>query len=286
MFRVMTFNIGFCGGWDGLSVGPQKRDVIRDRLDSIVQVIRAAECDIVVLQEVDCRSRRSGYVDQVAYIRSRSGLPYSEFVTTWKNPWVPYPSVCDVRRHWGPVHAGNIVMSRHPIVMSRAVELPRRTDKSWMYNLMYLHQVYHECVVAIPNRSIRIGHFHLDAFSPDTRIAQVQTILEAIPSAPGTMILAGDFNAVPYHSGSLYFPDEPETDYGDDLTLSYLNRRGFSECRVPNGDPESSGYDFPAREPNRSLSYVMVTAQMTGTSIALPAIEASDHRPVVADLVI
>ncbi len=285
MIRVMTFNIGFCGGWNGLEAGVQAEHLIRDRLHEVVRLIQNADCDIVLLQEVDRKSRRSADVDQVAFIRANAGYSHTEFVTAWKHPWVPYPSLLDFKRQFGPVHAGNMILSRYPILFSRTVELPRRRDKSWVYNWFYLHQVYQEVLLSLPGCSLRVGHVHLDAFDADTRTAQIRAVMNALPSASSVpVILGGDFNAVAYCDETRRYPDDPTMDYCDDLTLSQTQQLGFLDCGVIPGRTLDSAYDFPAEAPNRKLSYVMVTGPLSGTASAIPAILASDHRALVAEI--
>ena len=285
MIRVMTFNIGFCGGWNGLEAGVQPERLVRDRLNEVVRLIQDADCDIVLLQEVDRKSRRSAYVDQVEFIRTNAGYAHTEFVTAWKHPWVPYPSLLTFSRQFGTVHAGNMILSRHPILFSRTIELPRRRDKSWIYNWFYLHQVYQEVVISLPGLSLRVGNVHLDAFDADTRTSQLRTVMDILPQSPSIpVILGGDFNAVAYCHGPLRFPDDMAMDYGDDLTLSQSQYGGLVDCGLKPGAGPDSAYDFPAEAPNRKLSYVMVTGPLSGIATAIPAISASDHRAVVADI--
>src|SRR3954464_7013015 len=60
LLRVMTYNIK--SGTRGL--------------DGVADVIRDTAPDIVALQEVDCRSRRAGRLDQAEVLSERTGLPY------------------------------------------------------------------------------------------------------------------------------------------------------------------------------------------------------------------
>jgi endonuclease/exonuclease/phosphatase family metal-dependent hydrolase len=49
---------------------------------------------------------------------------------------------------------------------------------------------------------------------------------------------------------------------------------------------DSGGETFPADVPDRRIDYVAVSAGVEVTSCEVPEALASDHRPVVADLVV
>src|ERR1700761_6544302 len=61
----MTYNVHSCRGTDG------KLDVGR-----VASVIAQSRPDIVALQEVDCRRRRTGAVDQAHAIAERLGMHF------------------------------------------------------------------------------------------------------------------------------------------------------------------------------------------------------------------
>ena len=61
--RVMTYNIHITQGMDG-RFDPRR----------IAGVIEAADVDIVAMQEVDIKTRRSGGVDQLAELKKLTGM--------------------------------------------------------------------------------------------------------------------------------------------------------------------------------------------------------------------
>lgn len=277
----MTFNIGFCGGWNGLQDAVHSKVDVQRRLSQVIELIHQSDCDVVALQEVDLRSRRSAKVDQVSALISQAGYRYSHFVTTWQHPWVPYPSIINPHRQFGSVHAGNLILSRYPIVMSSEIPLPQRMDTSSIYRWFYIHPVYQEIVISMPGASLRIGNVHLDAFDCDTRAAQLGPILNKVSESTIPVIIAGDFNSIGYYPHSKQFSDDPEMDYGNDVTMTLMAEAGFVSCGYPE---DVVSYDFPSWSPNRRLSYVMAKGIRAGAIVACPAIEASDHRALIGEI--
>ncbi len=255
----MTFNIGFCGGHHGLEEGVQAQDLVQSRLNAILKIVRQSSCDIVVLQEVDRHSRRSAYVNQYQSLVDHSGYPFHHWVSTWQHPWVPFPFTLNVMAHFGPIDAGQLILSRHPILTSDILDLPQRIDRSVIYNWFYLHQKYHEVRISILNQVIRIGHLHLEAFSVPTRRLQMQRIAEQIADVP--TILAGDFN----------------TSEGDS-TLDSLQKVGLTPCKG------ADLLDFPAWAPMEQLSYVVHSRHFSGTAMIDRQSQVSDHFPMMASL--
>ncbi|NDC82557.1 hypothetical protein EB093_02695 [bacterium] len=283
---VLTFNIGFCGGWNGLVDGVQPADVVVDRLNSIGALIADSDADVVFLQEVDVRSRRSAYVNQVDFLTKSLGYKYFDFATVWKNSWVPFPITWKISRHFGPVHACNLILSRYPIIYSAHHELPQRSDKGWLYRHFYLTQVLQDCVICLPSQTVRLAHLHLDAFNRDTRCDQLRVALAQFPSQRDTpLIIGGDLNSVGYHPGDLWFPDDPENNYGEDVTLSLLDQAGFKRMRPIHGEGESSLFDFPASGPNRALSQLWSRGTL-GTGYAIHPGMASDHCGIFSEFLI
>lgn len=95
--RIATYNVHGCVGTD------------RQRSESrIAQVIASMSVDIVGLQELDLGRARSGHADQAALIASELGWNY-HFHPAMRN---------------GDEQYGNAVVSRFPIVLQCAAEMP------------------------------------------------------------------------------------------------------------------------------------------------------------------
>src|SRR5436190_16620436 len=95
--RVATYNVHGCVGMDA-----QRSE------DRIAEVIASMSADIVGLQELDLGRPRSAHADQAALIAKQLG---------WKHYFHP------AMRH-GDGQYGNAILSRFPIELQRAAELP------------------------------------------------------------------------------------------------------------------------------------------------------------------
>ena len=95
--RVATYNVHGCVGMDG-----QRSE------DRIAEVIASMSADIVGLQELDLGRARSSHADQAALIATRLG---------WKYHFHP-------AMRSGEEQYGNAIVSRFPIELKRADEMP------------------------------------------------------------------------------------------------------------------------------------------------------------------
>src|SRR4051812_31811202 len=98
--RVATYNVHGCRGIDG------RRSETR-----IAEVIALLDVDVVGLQELDLNRRRSGGVDQARVIATELG---------WH--WIFHPALRRVDELYG-----NAVLSRYPLRLQQAKELPSVT---------------------------------------------------------------------------------------------------------------------------------------------------------------
>lgn len=72
--RVMSYNLGF-------AAGPMQHSLADDHpesffisnLDKFIDLVRAEQANIVLLQEVDIHSKRSWYMNQLEYVMERLG---------------------------------------------------------------------------------------------------------------------------------------------------------------------------------------------------------------------
>lgn len=165
IWRVVSYNIHHGAGVDG------KLDLAR-----IAAVIKAQNPDLVALQEVDDRTRRTDGVDQTARIAALAGLPHYRFGKAMNHDGGGY---------------GEAVLSRHPIIKTKNLILPASPEHEPRAALAVWIDRGGEVVVFIGT--------HLDhTDDPTDRIAQVNTINEHWRDQTFyPQLLAGDLNAEP-----------------------------------------------------------------------------------------
>lgn len=148
---------------------------------------------------------------------------------------------------------GNAVLSRHPLRRLVVHPLPIR-GRSEPRSLLLAEQ-----------GDLVVGCVHLQHDDAAARTRQAAAVLTALP-ADRPLVLAGDFNAD---------PGDPE--------LTALRHRLADVWPVAG---QGRAATFPSRWPRRRLDHVLVTPGVRATRARVVATDASDHRPVVVDLVV
>jgi endonuclease/exonuclease/phosphatase family metal-dependent hydrolase len=158
--RVLCWNIHHGVGEDG------KLDLPR-----IAALIKARQPDVVALQEVDNRCRRSGSVDQVAELAKLTGMT-GVFGKAMDHDGGEY---------------GQAILSKHPIGETKIHRLPGDGEP----------RIGFEALVTIGGKPLRMVSVHLDHQQDQRRLKQAETLAALLEKSGPPVILAGDFNDVP-----------------------------------------------------------------------------------------
>jgi endonuclease/exonuclease/phosphatase family metal-dependent hydrolase len=160
--RVLSYNIHHGEGTDG------KVDLAR-----LAKVIRGCEADLVALQEVDLKTRRTGGVDQTAELARLTGL-HGRF-----GKGIDYEGGED----------GQAVLSRSPIAGLTVHPLPGEPDRE--------RRIAVEARVTVAGRDLSFVTTHLHHQNASFRERQAARLDELFGNVGRPVILAGDLNAVP-----------------------------------------------------------------------------------------
>jgi len=226
-------------------------------LDGIADVIRSSGAEIVALQEVDVHwHARSGFADQAAVLADRLGMQV-RFAPIYQ---LPGASASSPSREYGVA-----LLSRHPIVAFTNHQITRlstqadATAPTPMPGLL-------EAVVAVGSTRVRVFNTHFDyRADPSVRRRQVAETLSLIGSSAIPTLMFGDFNA-----GS----DAPE--------LAPLLARLHDTWTAA----ADAGYTYPSGTPAKRIDYILASAHFRSAASRVLDRRESDHRPVVADLVL
>ena len=157
--KIVTYNIRYALGMDGVY-----------NYDRIADAVR--EADIIGLQEVERFWRRSDMVDQVEIIAKKLKGFYWSYCPA-------YDMDASVRDEDGSVlnrrrQFGTMLLSRWPIISSRAIILPKiATTQNLNMDTGAL-----ECVIDVPSGAVRAYSLHLSAVSLRERLMQIDHLLE------------------------------------------------------------------------------------------------------------
>jgi endonuclease/exonuclease/phosphatase family metal-dependent hydrolase len=226
-------------------------------LSRTAEAIRAQSPDMVALQEVDVHwSERSGFVDQVGALASALGM---------EARFAPIYSLPNRENRALPREFGVAFLTRHRIVTWRNDTLTRLSTQDSNATPAPAPGLL-EAVVDIHGTRVRIFNTHLDyRADPAVRRRQSGEMLAAMRDVAEPMIVFGDFNATP--------------DAEEIAPLLGRLRDAWSSDSGP-------GYTYPADTPVKRIDYILVSRDFHVVGARVPPTDASDHRPVVADLVL
>lgn len=234
--RVMTYNIHLAN--------PPSAGTKRD-LPAIARVINSAKPDLVVLQEVDRYTERSGL-----------GIDQAEALGKLTSMHAFYVKAMDVS---GGGAYGIAVLSRFPILDSAGYELP--ADPSIGGEMRKLAVIK----VALPDgREVVFAGTHMDHKSEENRLYQGDRLRKILQRETLPVILAGDFNALP-----------------TSMTIDFMDRYFTRTCRH-NCSPTFTASN--PKSPIDFIMYRSTDEMEVVSHKIILESHASDHLPVVAEL--
>jgi endonuclease/exonuclease/phosphatase family metal-dependent hydrolase len=224
-------------------------------LQRIARVIRNADADAVALQEVDQGCGRSERILQVKELEKLTG----------------YYGVFGKAIDFDGGEYGQAILSRWPIKQTAIHPLPNEQQSN---GSMREQRIVLEAIVSCEIGTIRFLSTHLDHSKEDLREKQARAVDELLdrvsfPEAKSmATVLAGDFNDVPKSK-----------------SLGCFDQRWLIDPRKEN----LALATYPSQSPRTRIDYVAVnrSGKLVLDSLeVLPETLASDHRPVLAELVI
>jgi endonuclease/exonuclease/phosphatase family metal-dependent hydrolase len=226
-------------------------------LAGTADAIRASAPDLVALQEVDVHwAERSNFADQAAALGEALGMQV-RFARIYQ--------LVGARQQDPPREFGVALLSRFPILdwsnhiitrLSTQEENPRPAPLPGFL----------EAKVDVRGTTVRVFDTHLDyRADPRVRQQQVTEMLAYIGDTSAPTMLFGDLNAP---------PDAPE--------IQPLLERLHDAWPASAGP----GLSDPADVPQKRIDYVLVSRHFRVRAATVPVTLASDHRPVVVDLVL
>lgn len=320
----MTWNIRFGVGrlpWFGDSCGDNvivQKSAIIDTLIEIANFINGEDPDIILLQEVDVSSKRTGYLNQVQWLLDHTNFNYGVYASMWQADFIPSDGL-------GKVDAGNAILSKWPIENAERIQLPLRGDQDDLEQYFYLRRNILKSKIDINGEGIYALCTHTTAFATDdTKQKHIDKVFEVLESfgddeifvAGGDLnaltsayagnerdfctvdkcdddVCDGDFENNLIYQGS-YFNHLPDEDLLlDQLYTFFYPAIPLAETNFPEhythstwitSEDENDESDGPL---NRKLDYIFSSAPLTNGTTHQEAnhkFYLSDHAPVSAKL--
>jgi endonuclease/exonuclease/phosphatase family metal-dependent hydrolase len=226
-------------------------------LDSVIAVINDEKPDIVGLQELDVHwDARSKFVNQAELIAKGTGMEY-RFARIYQLP--------NSDSTKPPREFGVGILSRYPIVSFTNHVIARLSTQEENPVPKPLPG-FLEAILDVNGTKVRVFDVHLDfRRDPAVRKQQVADMLAVMGTTAMPTLMFGDMNAR---------PDAPE--------LEPL----FQKLRDSWPYSQGPGLTGPARNPAGKIDYILMSNDFRVTKTWVPKVYASDHFPVVAELVL
>ena len=220
-------------------------------LDAIAEVIRRQNPDFVTLNEVDVFTNRTGKdVHQARVLAEKLGIEWH------------FSKAID--RDGGEY--GDAVLSKYPILEKRSYRLPCAAEQPGEDRSL--------CVirVQIDGKDLYVASTHLDHLSGDaSRLVQATEIRRIRDTElEGDLILCGDLNAI------------PSSNVIATMTSFLTNTGPIDQYTVPSDDP-SRKIDYIMYAPIEHFGVQNCQVVSRGDQ-QVGGVDASDHRPVIADI--
>ncbi len=221
-----------------------------DNLQRVADVVRATSADVVLLQEVDKRTRRSGGVDQPAEYARRTGYH------------VAFGRSLD----YDGGEYGIAILSRWPLSRDTAIHLPVEPPQERSGG-SHEPRVAMRVTVASPFGDIVVFNTHIDASGDDRwRKQEVKTIIaltqDQLRGGTRRLLFGGDFNSTP-----------------ESAVQGELRASGMTDAWERCGS--GAGLTYPADSSVKRIDYLFLTGAATCSQASVVNTTASDHRPVL-----
>ena len=235
--RVLVYNIH--AGKDAKGV---------DNLERVAALVDSLKADIVLLQEVDRNTTRSGRVDQPATLARLTGLN-AAFGNSLDFQGGEY---------------GIAILSRWPISSDTTVPLPVVPPQARSGG-SYEPRAALRVIIDTPAGPLAVVNTHLDPTGDDHwRRQEIRTVLAIVASLRSRGVptfMGGDLNST------------PESATQDTVRAAGL-RDAWTTCG--NGD----GLTYPADSSTKRIDYLYLSGSATCARALVVRTDASDHRPL------
>lgn len=211
--RVMSWNIKYgamrapfwfdCWG-DQVSLSASQ---VESNMEELYALIREADPDILMVEEIELYSRRSAYHNMVQGILDHTQLNYGAYYETWNSRYIPSEGL-------GRMSLGNAIFSKYPITGASKIAQDPREDQDGLTAYFYIQRFIGRAEIELPE-SVKVAAYvvHTEAYDEDgTKGRQIEQIYDVVSAETLPFVLGGDFNELPPTAAKVEdFPDERQS---------------------------------------------------------------------------
>jgi endonuclease/exonuclease/phosphatase family metal-dependent hydrolase len=291
-FAGTNYHFFYDGGRDTL-VDP---DDVRKTVAAISAFVAQENPDFVLLQEVDCGAKRTGYVDQIELLLNSLPTDLRNYVATpyWKSRFVPHPKVM------GSADTRLAIFSRYRLERATRYRLPHTPGNPIANDFNFKHAILEVEIPSTNGETFVLLNTHLEAFPKGTDIMQRQvdyvlTRLDSLDQMGIPWTIGGDFNLLPPGQGSLLNAEEKGC-HREPSEISSIYERYHGVPLVSDAS-EKEMRNFMTftkrmggeRVPIRTLDYFFASpkVEIKGYAVRQEGMRRlSDHLPLVAEFIV
>ncbi|MEM1007816.1 MAG: endonuclease/exonuclease/phosphatase family protein [Myxococcota bacterium] len=295
--RILIWNIQYGGSrkyhffYDGGKHVHAEKQIVQQNLQDIRKVIQKQNPDIVLFQEIDRRSTRSAYIDQLEALWDPKAFACYTTTPYFKSKYVPTPS----HQHMREVDMHLTIFSKFKLQNAVRYALPQ-LNESFLRRTFNLKRAILRTHIPIEGETqpFVLLNTHLSAFSfgdgtLQKQVSKVQSIVQRSQQKKAFWFLAGDFNMLPPQDhpkrlgkdGDYYNPPKTNPilalfqDYQSGLKLEvYKQNPTLYNTYIP----------FAAKQPDRWIDHVFTHKDIKVERYQVLQTFLSDHLPILVDV--
>ncbi len=270
-FTIMTYNVGYLSGMTNNSAEWRDHAQTVDNYKKLLELLKSETPDLINFQEIDYRSKRSGWIDLHDSLSTRF-YPWSVKAINWDDRYVPFP-YWPPRVHFGKIRSGQSIMSQWELADPKREVLEADDVYPFYYTAYYLDRLLVSATVEHPLQDFLLMNVHTEAFDTLARNRQLALVYNRVKteSQKQPVIIAGDFNASP--------------ESGEPGMQLFLNDTALG-CVALHPD-QPNYYTYSSGAPAERIDYIFYSKkyfeEISG-HVAIEFGEISDHLPVIARL--
>jgi endonuclease/exonuclease/phosphatase family metal-dependent hydrolase len=300
--KVVTYNAQFFAGtgyhffYDGGADSLVDPGDVRKTVAAISGFLKQENPDFVLLQEVDCKARRTGYLDQIDLLINSLPADLRNYVATfyWKSRFVPHPKVM------GPAGTKLVVFSRYRLDKATRYQLPSTPDNPVVKDFDFKRAILEVEIPLTNGGTFCLLNTHLEAFPKGTDVMERQvdhvlTRLVSLDQKGVPWIIGGDFNLLPPGQWARLDLEEKGCHREpSEISAIFERYQGVPDISSASGEQMRDFMTFTKRVekdrvPIRTLDYFFSSPKVRIAGYAVRqagVMHLSDHLPLVAEFVV
>ena len=300
--KIVTYNTQFFAGtryhffYDGGRDTLVNRSDIQKTVAAISAFLKQENPDFILLQEVDCKARRTGYLDQIDLLTHSLPADLRNHAATfyWKSRFVPHPKVM------GPAGTKLAIFSRYQLNRATRYQLPSAPGNPVVKDFDFKRAILEVEMPLTNGGTFCLLNTHLEAFPKGTdvmarQVDHVLMRLDSLDQKGMPWIIGGDFNLLPPGQWARLDLEEKGCHREpSEISAIYKRYQGIPALSSASGEQMRDFMTFTKRVegdrvPIRTLDYFFTSSkvEIKGHAVRQAGVKhLSDHLPLVAEFII